>query len=176
MHSAVATSVTQRFKKISQIAVRAVAVLAVFSVLLVLAASPVLAQTEQVLYSFKGKPDGSNPYGTIVIHNGNLYGTTSMGGLYGFGTVFQLAPKTGGGWTETVLYNFCPVAPSCTDGQNPPYEKLTFDAQGNLYGTAYLGGSLGNGVVFELSPSGSTWNYQVIYNFAGSPDAANPIS
>jgi len=176
MHSAVAMSVTQRFKNTSQIAVRAVAVLAVFSVLLVLAASPVMAQTEQVLYSFKGSPDGSNPYGGVVIHNGSLYGTTLTGGLYGQGTVFQLAPKTGGGWTETVLYNFCPVAPSCTDGQSPAYEKLIFDAQGNIYGTAYQGGTLGNGVVFELSPSGSAWNYQVLYNFAGSPDAANPIS
>jgi len=176
MHSAVTLNVTQRPNNISRIAVRAVAVVALFSALLVLAVSPVFAQTEQVLYSFKGTPDGMNPDSSVVLHNNNLYGTTLMGGLYGAGTVFQLVPNGKGGYTESVIYNFCPVAPSCTDGQSPAYEKLLFDAQGNIYGTAYQGGSLGNGVVFELSPSGSSWNYQVLYNFAGQPDAAQPIS
>src|SRR5581483_6620661 len=120
--------------------------------------------------------DGNNPYSGLIFHNGSLYGTTPIGGLFGQGTVFQLAPNGKGAWTETVLYNFCPVAPSCTDGQNPAYGKLVFDSKGNLYGTAYNGGSLGNGVVFELSPAGSSWNYDVIYNFAGQPDAANPVS
>ncbi len=176
MHSAVTRSVTNRFNNISQIALRATVVLAVFSALLVLAASPALAQTEQVLYSFAGTPDGANPYAGLVLHNGNLYGTTLNGGLHGFGTVFQLSPNGRGGWAETVLYNFCPVSPSCTDGQNPAYGQVVFDAQGNLYGTAFSGGALGNGAVFELTPSGSNWNYQVIYSFAGQPDAASPIN
>ena len=90
--------------------------------------------------------------------------------------MFELAPTGKGTWKETVLYNFCPVAPSCTDGQNPAYSTLAFDSAGNIYGTAFSGGTLGNGVVFELSPSGSSWTYEVLYNFAGEPDAANPVN
>lgn len=174
MHSAVPLNVTQRPNNFFHVAARAFAVVAVLSALLMLA-SPVFAQTEQVLYSLNNAPDGMNPYSTLVFHNGNIYGTTTAGGL-GSGTVFQLAPKTGGGFTETVIYSFCPVAPSCTDGSTPTYEQLYFDAQGNMYGTASAGGSLGNGVVFELIPGASGWTYEVIYNFAGQPDAAQPLS
>lgn len=134
------------------------------------------AQTEEILYSFAGTPDGANPYAGLVFHNGNLFGTTLNGGLYGFGTVFELAPDGTGAWKETVLYNFCPIAPSCIDGATPAFGSLLFDSQGNLYGTAYSGGTLGNGVVFELVPSGSSWSYDVLYSFAGQPDAANPIN
>jgi uncharacterized repeat protein (TIGR03803 family) len=154
--------------------VRGAVTLALLSALLVFAVRPAKAQTEQVLYSFGGNPDGANPYSGLIFNAGNLFGTTFDGGLYGFGTVFELSPNGSGGWTETVLYNFCPVAPSCTDGQNPAYGQLIFDKQGNLYGTTFAGGTLASGTVFELTRSGSTWNYNVIYSFAGQPDAANP--
>lgn len=181
MHSAV----TNCRLKISQVgpifrpaallaALRGAVTLAVLSALLMFATHPAQAQTESVLYNFTGTPDGANPYSTLTMYNGNLFGTTYDGGLYGYGSVFELTPNGSGGWNESVLYNFCPVAPSCTDGQNPTFTKVIFDSKGNLYGTAFLGGALGNGVVFELSPSGDTWNYDAIYSFAGQPDAANP--
>jgi uncharacterized repeat protein (TIGR03803 family) len=176
MQSVVTSRLTQCFANIFRPAIRAAVVLAVFSTLLVIAVHPAQAQTEEVLYNFAGTPDGANPYAGLVFHNGNLFGTTYDGGLYGFGTVFELAPTGKGTWKETVLYNFCPVAPSCTDGQNPAYSTLAFDSAGNIYGTAFSGGTLGNGVVFELSPSGSSWTYEVLYNFAGEPDAANPVN
>ncbi len=37
---------------------------------------------------------------------GNLYGTTSVGGFYGYGTVFELIPSSDGTWAETTLYAF----------------------------------------------------------------------
>jgi uncharacterized repeat protein (TIGR03803 family) len=46
---------------------------------------------ESVLYSFKGKPDGANPMGTLLAVGDTLYGTTSQGGN-GFGTVFRITP------------------------------------------------------------------------------------
>jgi len=144
--------------------------------LLLLVAHPALAQTESVLNSFSGTPDGANPTSRLTFQNGNLYGTTKTGGAYGNGSVFQLSPNSNGKWTETLIYSFCPAAPSCTDGENPYYSYVIFDNAGNMYGTAYAGGSSGNGVVFELSPSGNTWTETVLYSFANSPDGANPIN
>lgn len=71
--------------------------------------------------------------------------------------------------TYRLLYSF-----QCgTDGSNP-YGGLVRDASGNLYGTTYLGGSLGDGVVFRLAPSGAL---TVLHAFAGSPtDDVSPIA
>ena len=67
------------------------------------------------------------------------------------GTVFELTPNVGGGWTETVLHNFC----SGTDGSYP-YAGLIFDAAGHLYGTTQLTyyncSGFYCGTVFELMP------------------------
>ena len=63
--------------------------------------------------------DGFGPYaGLIVDTNGNLYGTTSDGGAYGSGTVFELTPPStiGGNWTELILWSFG----NGTDGNIPP--------------------------------------------------------
>lgn len=153
--------------------------LAVVAPLLLIAANPVQAQTESVLYNFGAVPDGENPYGGITLtSNGSIYGTTYAGGAYGFGSVYELTPNGTGGYTESVLYSFCPVSPSCDDGQNPAFGSVVFDSSGNLYGTTYLGGESGNGVVFELTPptSGTTWTETVLYSFAGEPDAANPVN
>jgi uncharacterized repeat protein (TIGR03803 family) len=143
---------------------------------LLFAANPVHAQTEEVLYSFGASPDGENPYGGITFNNNNIFGTTYDGGAYGYGSVYELTSNGSGGYTEAVLYSFCPASPSCTDGQNPAFGSVAFDSNGNLYGTTYLGGSNGNGVVFELTLSGSTWTYNVIYNFGAAPDVANPVN
>ena len=119
--------------------------------------------TDSILHIFGGGSDGSIPYRSVLVFDGagNLYGTTSLGGLYGYGTVFQLMPS-GGGWTENVIYNF-------QDGQDGgyPYSGLIFDQSGNLYGTTTDGGMGGGGVIFELSPSGGGWNYVVLYSIAG---------
>jgi len=158
--------------------VRGAITLAVLSALLLFAVSPVHAQTESVLWSFGSVPDGENPYGGITFNNVNIFGTTYNGGAYGYGSVYELTSNGSGGYTESVLYSFCPVSPSCVDGQNPVFADVVFDINGNLYGTTYLGGTSGNGVVFELSPptTGTTWTQTVLWSFAGTPDAANPVN
>jgi len=116
--------------------------------------------TESVLHSFDHS-DGSGPdAGLIEDASGNLYGTTSSGGTglswlceaCGSGTVFELSPN-GGGYTETVLYNFCSQGGSqCTDGA-VPMAGVIQDASGDLYGTTGSAGSNGIdwGTVFKLS-------------------------
>ena len=173
-HLNISNRLALRLTQLSGAAICGAMTLAVLSVLLI--ARPAHAQTENVLYNFTGTPDGLNPTSRLTLNGGNFYGTTYNGGLYGNGSVFKLTPNGSGGWTETLLYSFCPAAPSCTDGQNPAYSYIMFDSQGNLYGTAYNGGAHGLGAVFELSPSGPNWIETVLYSFANAPDGANPIN
>jgi uncharacterized repeat protein (TIGR03803 family) len=91
---------------------------------------------EMTLESFTLK-DGAYPAGNVVFDAaGNLYGTTTRGGAFGFGTVFELSPSPGGTWTYTVLYSFT----GTTDGAFP-FGGVIFDAAGNLYGTTDTGGA-----------------------------------
>ncbi len=156
-------------------AIRAAMALAVISALLLIAARPAQAQTETVLYNFAGNPDGAFPSSNLTSDGaGNFYGTTYGGGL-GRGTVFELSPNGSGGWNETLLYSFC-AAPICADGSHPMYADVILDSAGNLYGTTEAGGAYGWGVVFELSPVGTTWTETVLYSFANNGDGANPSS
>ena len=169
---------TKENSKLVTAIVRGAVTLAVLSALMI-AAMPAQAQTQEVLYPFAGgTSDGANPYGGITFHNSNIYGTTYDGGLYGFGTVYQLTPNGTGGWAEQVLYSFCPASPSCTDGENPTFGSVVFDSKGNLYGTTFGGGANGFGTIFQLVPpvTGSTWTYNVLYSFGAVPDAQNPVN
>jgi len=118
--------------------------------------------TEYVLHNFGAGTDWSEPYSALIMDAaGNLYGTTNMGGAHGDGTAFELSPVTGGGWTEKILHSFS----GTTDGSRP-YAGLTFDAAGNLYGTATNGGAYNGGTVFELTPqSGGQWAGKVLHAF-----------
>jgi uncharacterized repeat protein (TIGR03803 family) len=106
--------------------------------------------SETVLYQFTNtNGDGADPQsGVVEDPSGNLYGTTSDGGSSKYGTVFELAPATGGGWTESILYSFTGI-----DGDGGyPFSNLILDRAGNLYGTASYGGNAEAGTVFEITP------------------------
>lgn len=137
--------------------------------------------SETVLHNFGGSKDGQYPTNALVFDSaGNLYGTTEGGGSHGNGqeitggTVYKLSPKSGGGWTETILYNLG----KGTDGASPRC-NLLFDSSGNLYGTTFYGGTNAAGTVFELSPpkTGTTWTEKILHNFlAHSGDGAYPAA
>ena len=94
-----------------------------------------------------GPGDGTNPSGGLIMDkNGNLYGTTDLGGDpsdpegVGSGAVFKLTPLDAARtkWQESILYRFKGGA----DGANP-MAALTLDSAGNLYGTTLYGGTGG---------------------------------
>lgn len=146
--------------------------------LILMGSYPAAAQ-EGVLYNFQGSynygPDGAFPESNLIFDaKGNLYGTTGYGGTNGAGSVFELSPQSGGGWSEAVLYSF---QNNGEDG-NSPSAGLIFDSAGNLYGTTVGGGNNGVGTVFELSPhSGGAWSEAVLYNFQNNgQDGINPYA
>ena len=131
------------------------------------------AWTSTVLTSFDG-PDGVYPAASLVADGaGNFYGTTTSGGHYSYGDVFELSPPAAGAtsWTETVLYSFT----GKQDGGTPA-SGLYRNAKGTLYGIAAVGGDLncghgvGCGAVFEIAApkKGSTaWREAVLHAFHG---------
>ena len=131
---------------------------------------------ETVLYNFTGGADGGHPGSGIIRDSaGNLYGTTSAGGLCaGCGVVFELHAAG----NETTLYSFT----GGTDGGRP-VAVVALDSAGNLYGTtsadgittgkcATLNSNPGCGVLFKLDTAG---NLTFLHTFTG-PDGANPMA
>jgi uncharacterized repeat protein (TIGR03803 family) len=126
---------------------------------------------EQILYSFTGGADGGNSSSLVMDAQGNLYGSGAVGGdvnnvycaslgFSGCGVIFELSQQNGV-WSETVLHTF-----EGPDGAEPR-SPLTFDPNGNLYGSTEYGGGNGGGAVFEMSPNDDgTWAETVLYNFA----------
>jgi uncharacterized repeat protein (TIGR03803 family) len=138
--------------------------------------------TQEVLYNFCSAPncsDGIVPFSGVTLDaEGNVYGTTAWGGDYSdreactnaCGVVYKLSPGSGSSWQETVLYAF----KGKKDGEYP--YGLVFDGQGRLYGTTSGGSAIGDnyGTVFRLTPSGSSWTFDVLYSFKGQNDGAYP--
>ena len=126
-----------------------------------------LGGVETVLYSFAGTTthDGAYPRaGLIMDGSGDLYGTTSAGGTYDLGTVFEISASG----TETVLHSF---AGGTTDGSDPN-GSLLLGSSGSLYGTTSTGGAYDLGTVFKLSPDGTE---VLLHSFAGgTTDGSSP--
>ncbi len=121
------------------------------------------------VYAFDG-PHGLGPADQVIQdQNGNLYGTTAGGGELSevsWGVVFKLTPQG----TETVLHNFGDDS-NYSDGRSPE-AGLVQATDNNFYGVAPYGGSMGAGVIFQVTPAG---DYSILYNFDGT-SGAYPMS
>ena len=128
--------------------------------------------TPVTLLSFNGA-DGRFASSLITDAAGNLFGTTSSGGAYGYGTVFELV-NNGGGYTPVTLLSF-----NGADGANPG-GGLIADAAGDLFGTTGEGGAysapgLPRGTVFELvNNGGGSYTPVTLLSFNGA-DGAGPV-
>jgi uncharacterized repeat protein (TIGR03803 family) len=121
------------------------------------------AGEEKILYAFKGwgHGDGASPGSLVIDRQGNLYGLSGAGGIYGYGAIFEITASA----AEKQLYSF-------TGGEDGGYPTgLVLDGQGDLYGTAATGGKYDDGTVFELTSSGML---EVLHNFAGGSDGQGP--
>lgn len=132
------------------------------------------AQTLTTLYSFCSQDncaDGYQPLaGLVQADNGELYGTTYVGGAFGGGESFEISPSG----SFTVAYSFCSQS-GCPDGSDPT-AGLVQGTDGNLYGTAYEGGNAscirGCGTVFRMTLTGALTVLQSFdFNNGGGPYA-----
>ena len=108
------------------------------------------------LYDFD-EINGDNPYGSLLpADNGKLYGLTSNGGKYGFGSMFSFNPSNARYIREKDFDH--------TNGGNP-YGSLVQSDDGKLYGMTTFGGkgytigedTTGAGVIFSFDPSKSSF-------------------
>ncbi len=122
------------------------------------------------LYRFANGNAGINPAGRVSLaQDGTLYGTTVACQAACDGTVFHLRPSKSvtALWDMTVLHSF-----TGNDGDGPQGD-LTFDRLGNIYGTTVNGGA-GQGVVYELTPSGGGWTETILYSPLNYSDGRSP--
>ena len=137
--------------------------------------------TLTTLASFDYSGNGANPRGGLVQgSDGNFYGTTSQGGAYGYGTVFQMTPAG----TLATLVTF--------DNNNGafPWDGVVQAADRGFYGTTSAGGTNGYGTIFRIfmpvslsaSPSGNkvvlSWstNFAFGYTLQTTPNLTPPLT
>ncbi|MGA2537532.1 MAG: choice-of-anchor tandem repeat GloVer-containing protein [Terracidiphilus sp.] len=118
---------------------------------------------ETTLFSFNVDQSGGYPIsGLVQVANGELYGTTSVGGADGpyvdSGTVFKISLDG----KLTTLVSFCSGDPSCAQDGYPPSTGLIRGTDGDLYGTT-------GSTFFKIAPSGTL---TTLYKFCGQPDSS----
>jgi uncharacterized repeat protein (TIGR03803 family) len=119
--------------------------------------------TFTAVYPFYAGPDsGANPTSGLKLGlDGNLYGTTSAGGLYGHGTVYRITPSG----QEALLHSF-----NIDDGATPQ-NALEVDQNGDFYGVTALGGAHGLGTIFKITTEGK---FVLLHSFEGK-DGSKPM-
>jgi uncharacterized repeat protein (TIGR03803 family) len=129
-----------------------------------------------IIHNFNGA-DGENPEGQLIVgSDGELYGTTMMGGSANRGTIYRIS--TSG--QHTLLYSFPSLSAfgsigtaTNATGANPR-AGLMLASDGNYYGTTFQGGPDGAGTVFRMTPAGVV---SVFHSFKGpSRDGGFPLA
>lgn len=110
--------------------------------------------------------DGALPSGLVLGFDGNFYGTTAFGGLYGSGTVFKVTPQG----SLTTLYSFC-AQTNCPDGNIPQF-RLVLGLDGDFYGTGYLGGAYNEGTIFKITSKGE---FTTLYSFCSQTNCTDGV-
>ena len=128
----------------------------------------------QLLHTFSASPlasnaDGGSPTaGLMQARDGNLYGTSIVGGSENYGTIFRIG--TGGVFSTLYSFNSNSQGADPFDGYGTT-GPLIEGPDGTLYGTTYQGGAA-SGTVFGISPTGA---YSLMFSFGSdSGSSVNP--
>jgi len=134
--------------------------------LVVSLSSPAFAVSKyKVLHHFGAGQDSNTPSGPLTLgEKGRLYGLTYGGGPQNSGSVYQLAPGSGGKWAEKILHAFA----GGSDG-GIPWGGVIVDSAGSLYGTVQGDGNREVGGVFELHRGSGGWNNVILYSNNAGP-------
>jgi uncharacterized repeat protein (TIGR03803 family) len=132
------------------------------------------AHRYKVLHSFGSGNDGAGIDGGVALAaDGRLYGTTSGGGLYHYGTVWQVTPHADGKWSERVLENFKVNDPRGDEPNGTPI----LDPAGKIYfATQEGGGPYTHGTVFTLAQGSDGWKLTVIHRFGRNDKTGGPMA
>ena len=140
----------------------------------ILAAAKILTteahgQTFTTIYNFSAgsccpgtNTDGMDQKGLLISENA-IFGWAWEGGSAGGGTVFAINTDGTGFTTLHSFANATATAPPTNDGGARPNGLLS--AGDRLYGTAILGGRLGNGTVFSVKTDAT--GFSTLHDFAG---------
>lgn len=123
--------------------------------------------TETLLYNFGAAVgDGATPVSGLMLDaQGNLYGTTSLGGTNNCGTVFKISSAG----AETVLHKF-----GCGTDGGVPLAGVVLDKAGNIYGASQFYGQYSCGTLFKITPAGK---FSVMHQFGKTVgDGCFPVS
>jgi uncharacterized repeat protein (TIGR03803 family) len=140
-------------------------------VICVAAAIAAQGQTFNSLVSFD-LTNGATPWLMSLVQDrdASLFGTTSAGGAFQWGTVFKISV----GGKLTTLHTF-------TDDDGVyPYGALVLGIDGNLYGTTEAGGEnsgcadYGCGTAFKITPQGQLTTIYTFCAQSGCADGAHP--
>jgi uncharacterized repeat protein (TIGR03803 family) len=129
------------------------------------------------LYSFSAlsnstNSDGARPYAGLILSGNTLYGTAFNGGSSSNGTVFKV--NTGGtGFTNMHSFTAISGYPGINSDGAYPVAGLILSGD-TLYGTAYGGGSSGNGTVFKVNTNGT--GFTILQSFSFSVDGSAPAA
>lgn len=120
----------------------------------------------QVYNHFDGSNDGSYPVGSLVQDSdGIIYGTTTSGGMHGYGTLFKHSFNQGG---FEVVHHF--------DGEGgaSPKGGLIYNWFYGIVGITSEGGANGNGVIFHYDPCCSSNSVEVLIDLEDT-GVSNPV-
>jgi uncharacterized repeat protein (TIGR03803 family) len=125
---------------------------------------------ENILHSFQNEDDGYTPYaGLVADAAGNFYGAATAGGVNGGGTIFELSPSDGG-------FNFSVLSSVPGWGVSGSFRDVLVEPNGVIYATTHCDGANNAGTIYELTPSGGSWSYSLLYTFTGGSDGQYSIS
>lgn len=105
-------------------------------------------QTFSILYAFTNGVDGAGPVSSVLLSSNRLYGGTSSGGRFGYGTLYSVN-------TDGTGFSVLDTMTNAVEGLG--LSSLTISGN-NLFGTTQQGGSNFQGTIFSANINGTNFN------------------